>query len=62
METTTQAFHEVAMEFGLRGLQSVVVPQTVSPCRDQASAAQIGEMARRGRLRNLQNLDEVTNT
>lgn len=48
------------MKFGLRGLQGVIVPQTVSSCRDQASATQIGEMARCGRLRNLQNLDKIS--
>lgn len=50
------------MKFGFCWLQGVIVPKPVSSCHYQASATQIGEMPRCGRLRNFQNLDEVTNT
>ena len=47
------------MKLGPCRLQGVVVPQPVSSCRDQTSSTQISEMARCGRLWNLQNLNKI---
>ncbi len=47
------------MELGFGGLQSVVVPQAVSPCCDETCPPQVGKMTRGGRLGNLENLHQV---
>jgi len=50
------------MKLRFSRLQGIIVPQAVSSGGDQASPAEIRQMTRRGRLRDLENLHEIPHT